>query len=165
MADPFSQLYETYKKDIFSYLLKNTRNPHIAEELTHDTFTKAFKSLKKFRGESSLKSWLFTIARNTYLSYYKKNSTRFELSHELIDEQWMGKGDDYKSLEEQDSISAILSKLSEKERTFLLLRDQQGMSYREIAKITDDTEGAVKVGIYRARKKFREKYNKEFGGV
>ena len=165
MADPFSELYETYKKDIYSYLLKNTRNPHTAEELTHDTFTKAFKSLSKFRGDCTLKSWLFTIARNTYLSYYKKNSTRFEYSNDFIDEQWTGKNDDYTSLEEQDSISAILSQLSEKERTFLLLRDQQGMSYREIAKITDETEGVVKVGIYRARKKFREKYDKEFGGV
>jgi RNA polymerase sigma-70 factor (ECF subfamily) len=165
MADHFSELYETYKKPIYSYLLKNTGHPHIAEELTHDTFIKAFKSLKTFRGDSTLKTWLFTIARNTYISYYKKNSTRFEINNDLIDEQWADKNDDYKTLEEHASISAILSSLSEKDRSLLLLRDQQGMSYREIADITGETEGAVKVGIYRARKRFKEKYNREFGGV
>lgn len=165
MADQFSELYETYKKNIYSYLLKNTGHPQIAEELTHDTFIKAFKSLKKFRGESTLKTWLFTIARNTYRSYYKKNSTRYEINNDLIDEQWADKNDDYKRLEQQVSISAILSKLSEKDRMFILLRNQQGMSYREIGDITGDTEGAVKIGIYRARQRFKEKYNKEFGGV
>ncbi|WP_078549789.1 RNA polymerase sigma factor [Litchfieldia alkalitelluris] len=165
MADLFSELYETYKKQIYSYLLRNTGHPHIAEELTHDTFIKAFKSLKNFRGESTLKTWLFTIARNTYISYYKKNSTRYEMNNDLIDEQWADTTDDYKTMEEQASISSILSRLSEKDRTLLLLRDQQGMSYKEIADITSETEGAVKVGIYRARKKFKEKYNKEFGGV
>lgn len=165
MADHFTELYETYKKPIYSYLLKNTGHPHIAEELTHDTFIKALKSLKKFRGDSTLKTWLFTIARNTYISYYKKNSTRFEMYSDLIDEQWADKNDDYKTLEEHVSTSAILSSLSEKDRTLLLLRDQQGMSYREITDITGETEGAVKVGIYRARKRFKEKYNREFGGV
>ena len=63
------------------------------------------------------------------------------------------------------SISSILSSLSERDRTFLLLRDQQGMTYVEIAAITGETEGSVKVGIYRARKRFKEKYQQEFGGV
>ncbi|WP_409250752.1 RNA polymerase sigma factor [Bacillus sp. SCS-153A] len=165
MAEPFSELYETYKNGIYSYLLRNTGNPHIAEELTHDTFTKAFKSLKNFRGESTLKTWLFTIARNTYLSYCKKSSTKFEISHDLIGEQWQDETDEYKAVEEQVSISAILTSLSEKDRTYLLLRDQQGMSYGEIASITGETEGSVKVGIYRARKRFKEKYQREFGGV
>ncbi|WP_044022210.1 RNA polymerase sigma factor [Bacillus sp. SG-1] len=164
MAEPFSELYETYKGSIYSYLLKNTGNPHIAEELTHDTFTKAFKSLKNFRGESSLKSWLFTIARNTYLSYCKKSSTKFEISNDLIDEEWQDKEDGFKAMEEKASISSILSSLSERDRTFLLLRDQQGMTYVEIAAIIGETEGSVKVGIYRARKRFKEKYQQEFGG-
>ncbi|WLD94809.1 RNA polymerase sigma factor [Alkalihalobacillus sp. AL-G] len=165
MPDPFSDLYETYKKPIYSYLLRNTGNPYIAEELTHDTFVKAFKSLKRFRGESSLKTWLFTIARNTYISYQKKKSTQLEISNDLIDEQWVDKNDRLGAVERQESISSILSLLSERERSYLLLRDQQGMTYREIAQITGDTEGAVKVGIYRARKRFREKYEREFGGV
>lgn len=165
MADPFSELYETYKKQIYAYLLKNTGNPHIAEELTHDTFIKAFKSLNKFRGESTLKTWLFTIARNTYLNYYKKKATKYEISNDIIDLEWSDKRDAYREMEAKVNISAILSMLSEKDRTFLLLRDQQGMSYREIANITGDTEGTVKVGIYRARKRFKEKYEKEFGGV
>lgn len=165
MGDPFSEIYETYKKQIYSYLVKNTGHPHIAEELTHDTFIKAFKSLNKFRNESSLKTWLFTIARNTYLSYLKKKSTQLEFSNDTIDDQWVDKNDRFEAIVRKESIFAILSLLPEKERTYLLLREQQGMAYREIAQITGDTVGAVKVGIYRARKRFREKYKREFGGV
>ncbi|MCF6411489.1 RNA polymerase sigma factor [Pseudalkalibacillus salsuginis] len=164
MSEPFTEIYETYKKPIYTYLYRSTYNTHIAEELTHDTFIKAYKNLKHFRGESSLKTWLFTIARNTYLSYQGKSSTKYETINQ-VHENWKSTDEGVESMIERDSILTILLSLTEKERTFILLRDQHGMSYLEIAEILDEKVGSVRIGIHRARKKFKERYNNEFGGV
>ncbi len=164
MPEPFEEIYDTYKKAIYTYLYRNTYNSHIAEELTHDTFMKAFKSIQSFRYESTLKTWLFTIARHTYLSYQKKNSTTYEFSTEN-DEQWRSESKELEAMVEQDGILSVLSSLSEKERTYILLRDQQGMSYQEIGEVLGEKVGTVKVGLFRARKKFKEHYSKEYGGI
>ena len=55
------EIYKEYSKKIYSYLLSLTNNPDIAEELLQETFYSAVKNIKKFRNESSLKTWLYTI--------------------------------------------------------------------------------------------------------
>lgn len=164
MSEPFGEIYETYKKAIYTYLLRNTYDSHIAEELTHDTFMKAFKQIHTFRHESSLKTWLFTIARNTYLSYQNKSSTKFEYSEEKH-EQWEGEKSEFEAMVERDGIMFVLSALNEKERTYILLRDQQGMTYQEMSEVLGEKVGSVKVGLFRARKKFKDCYTKEYGGI
>ena len=68
MADPLEEMYQAYKDPVFHYLRNMCRNHNDAEELTHDTFIKTFKGISQYRGDSSLKTWLFKIARNTYLN-------------------------------------------------------------------------------------------------
>ncbi|WP_349409267.1 RNA polymerase sigma factor [Pseudalkalibacillus sp. SCS-8] len=164
MSEPFSDIYETYKTAIYTYLYRSTYDTHIAEELTHDTFMKAFKNIRSFRQESSLKTWLFTIARNTYLSYKEKSATKYETSDEWH-ERWESGTNDVEAMIERDSVLFVLSTLTEKERTYIILRDQQDMTYQEISEILDEKTGTVKVGIFRARKKFKETYRDEFGGI
>lgn len=158
MSDPRIELYETYKNAIFLYLYRSTLNQHIAEDLTQDTFLKAFKSLSSFRGESSLKTWLFKIARNTYINFSKKKQNKIEFQSELIDEQWFEQPDQYKRSDDQDQIELTLLQLPENYRTYIILRDANGLSYEEVAFVTNETIGQVKVGLYRARKKFKEIY-------
>lgn len=74
MAHITEEIYNTYKKPIYNYLYKVTFNSHIAEELTQDTFLKAFTYVNSFRGDASMKTWLFKIAHNTYVNYLKKNA-------------------------------------------------------------------------------------------
>jgi RNA polymerase sigma-70 factor (ECF subfamily) len=69
--------------------------------------------------------------------------------------------DHYKSLDEAILVRKILKKLSDEERSLVILKDASGFSYNEISRIMDLTEGQVKIGLYRARKKFRELYDKE----
>ena len=74
----FEELYQLYQKDIYFFLLKLTGyEVSLAEELTQETFYQAFFSLKNFRGECAIKSWLCQIAKNTYYKYltnHAKNS-------------------------------------------------------------------------------------------
>lgn len=81
MTNPLEEMYQAYKDPVFRYLLNMCHSRTIAEELTHDTFIKAFKGFGRFRGESSLKTWLFKIARNTYLNEVNKFSQKNELPY------------------------------------------------------------------------------------
>lgn len=163
MADPLEELYLKYNKMIYSFLYRSTLNPHQAEELTQETFLKAFKAIHRFRGESSLKTWLFKIARNTYLNETKKKTNQLEDQFDPIATDIADKHNDYKASEDKMLIRNVLRRISVKDRTFIILRDQNELSYHEIADIMEISAGQVKVGIYRARKKFRTIYSKETG--
>lgn len=68
----FEQLYSTYFNDVYLYILRLSRNEHVAEEITSDTFFKAMKSIDSFRGDCDVRVWLCQIAKNCYYSYIKK---------------------------------------------------------------------------------------------
>lgn len=68
----FEDVYKQYYKDVFCFLRGLTANEDLAEELTGETFLKAFKSLNQFRGECNIRVWLCQIAKNTYYTYLKK---------------------------------------------------------------------------------------------
>jgi RNA polymerase sigma-70 factor (ECF subfamily) len=129
-------------------------NTTIAEELTHDTFIKAFKGFGRFRGESSLKTWLFKIARNTYLNEAKKFSQKNEITYAEPELQSSGT---IRNIETEMMVRQTFQKLTEQERTLLILREQ-GFSLSEMAEILGQTEGSIKVGIHRTKRKFKKYY-------
>ena len=154
MTDPLEEMYQAYKEPVFHYLRNMCHNTTIAEELTHDTFIKAFKGFGRFRGESSLKTWLFKIARNTYLNEAKKFSQKNEITYAEPELQSSGT---IRNIETEMMVRQTFQKLTEQERTLLILREQ-GFSLSEMAEILGQTEGSIKVGIHRAKKKFKKYY-------
>ena len=66
------EIYKTYFQDVYYFVLAMNKDPHIAEEITQETFFKALKGVKHFQGKCSIKSWLCQIARNEYISYTRK---------------------------------------------------------------------------------------------
>lgn len=69
----FEDIYKTYFKSVYLYIMQLSGNEHIAEEITSETFFKAIKSINDFRGDCDMRVWLCQIAKNTYYSYIKKN--------------------------------------------------------------------------------------------
>ena len=69
----FDELYQTYFKDIYRYVYGLSKNESLSEELTQETFFSALGALDRFDGRKDLRAWLFTIARNAYLSHCRKN--------------------------------------------------------------------------------------------
>lgn len=70
----FEQIYATYFKPVYLYIIQLSGNKHIAEEITNETFYKAINSIDSFRGDCDMRVWLCQIAKNTYYSYLKKNT-------------------------------------------------------------------------------------------
>ena len=70
--DPFKELYDKYKEDIYKYLYYLSGDPYIAEDLMQETFIGAYKSIHKFRGDSKVSTWLFQIAKYTFYDFLRK---------------------------------------------------------------------------------------------
>lgn len=156
-------LYATYEKHIFIYLYRLTFDYHLAEDLTQETFFRVVKSFMRFRGDSNVTTWLYKIARNVYYEWSRKNN----LKTVDIDSMQITDYEDPQSLyekkEKDREINKAFKNLPEKYREVLWLREWQGMTYEEIAIITDHSLDWVKVNIYRARRAFRENYKGKGG--
>ncbi len=160
--DDIEKLYLLYRKMIFKYLYGLIGNYHIAEELTQETFFNVLKSLYKFREESGVTTWIYSIARNVYFKWIRKNKLSY-MDIDNIEELSAGIdeiNDLFEKSERNKKINYVLSKLPNKYREIIILRDWQGLHYEEIAAITSHSVSWVKVNIYRARKVFREEYSR-----
>ena len=155
-------LYRHYRGPIQQFLFQMCGSADIAEELTQVTFVKACAGLLSFRGECSISSWLFRIARNAYLdSLRRPDPRRIETDELLAIPDGAPLGDPvraYAAAEQRSQIALALAQLPERHRTILLLRDAEGLAYAEIADVLGISMAAVKVNLFRARAAFRAAY-------
>jgi RNA polymerase sigma-70 factor (ECF subfamily) len=158
----FRDLVERYKRPVYFFALDLTGNHHDAEDLSQDVFIKAYRALDGFRGEASLKSWLYRITVNTYLNKRRKKALAFMQLWETFADQ----RDERESLPAPDAraerstiqqhVDQALERLSPQERTAFVLRHYHECSVREVAETMAVAEGTVKSLLYRAVQKLRK---------
>lgn len=165
MGDPaltLDAIYRRYRGPVQSYLYRLCGSADLAEELAQETFARAWAGLLSFRGECSVATWLFRIARNTYLNSLRRPApARIDTDELLAIPDAGGDGDPagrYAAQEQRALIAIALGQLPEKQRSILLLRDSEGLSYAEIADVLEISLAAVKVNLFRARNAFRTAY-------
>jgi RNA polymerase sigma-70 factor (ECF subfamily) len=150
--DAYQKILNLYKGRIFSYVLRMVRNYHDAEDITFDTFIKCFKALNSFDKSKKFSTWLFTIAHNTTLDFFRKNKQTYE----YFDEQH-GVSDDLPEKMEQkrkmEKIEKALAKMPPLERELIILFHKEEYSYKEISEILDLPITTIKTRLYRARRK------------
>jgi RNA polymerase sigma-70 factor (ECF subfamily) len=128
------------------------------EEVVQDTFVRAFASLDSFRGDSSLRTWLFTIARRLILDRRRAERRRGE----QVEVQDSDATTEYDSLdvvvadETQHRLKAAMARLSATQREVFTLRVSEGLSYKEIADAVGTTEGAARVHYHHAMRTIKE---------
>jgi len=159
------KLYELHKEAIFRYFLRMTGNGDEAGELTQEAFYQACLSLHRFRQEASLKTWLFSIARNVYLKYLREKSKHKTIAWEenLAINGWdIHAGDPIAQVlimkEERERIQAALTQLPENARTIIILKEYEQLSYEEIAVIFSQTVNWARVTFFRAKKQLGQVY-------
>jgi RNA polymerase sigma-70 factor (ECF subfamily) len=150
--------------------LRYVRDSALAEDCVQEAFLQAFRNIREFEGRSALKSWLFRIVVNTALM--KLRSRRGSLEQPLDDvlpqidcgrnsvaTAWSEMATPEQLLERKQACELVAAKMLELPdgyRIVLLLRDIEGLSTEETARLLATTEGAVKVRLHRARAAFRE---------
>ncbi len=149
-------IYNKYFKDVYFFLYSISKDKHIAEDITSETFLKAIKSIKSFKGNCDIKIWLFQIAKNSYYSYLRKHKMLIDI--ESVPEE---KDDiDIEKLlissEESIIIHEILHKLSEPYKEVFTLRVFGELSFKQIGCLFGKTDNWACVTFHRARNKIKE---------
>jgi RNA polymerase sigma-70 factor (ECF subfamily) len=161
----FSTLVTRYQDRVYSQCLRWMRDPRIAEEVSQDVFLAVYKALHRFRGEARFSTWIFRITVNHCKNRRLYRKRRHTDSQEPIDGPIRdedgpvrqipddGPGTD-RGVEQSEAVKMLyeaLDALEESQRTIILLRDIQDLSYDEIAQILDLPKGTVKSRLHRAR--------------
>ena len=151
----FEQIYSTYFKSVYLYVMQVSGNEHIAEEITSETFFKAINSIDSFRGDCDMRVWLCQIAKNTYFSYLKKNKK--VLSIDESDFQNVADPDagiDVQIGEQEEArlIRKILHDMSDPYKEVFMWRVFGELSFKEIADLYGKTDNWTCVTYHRARK-------------
>jgi RNA polymerase sigma-70 factor (ECF subfamily) len=152
----YALLVEEYKAPIYNLAYRITGNLGDAEDLTQETFIRAYQHLWRYDTRKKLFSWLYTIAYNLIKNHYKrnkKNNISEELSaYSLADNS---PSPEAKVIETQE-ITACLLRLEYELRALLIMKYQQGLTFEEIAAVTGKSVSAIKMTIYRGLEKLKE---------
>lgn len=160
--DSIEYLYETYRTDVFRYLMGLTRDANVAEDLLSETFCTALTALDDFRGDGSVKSWLFTIARNKWLDYLRKRSpiSDIDLTEIYIADTAPGPEQQAMYREAARRLLELLER--EDQRTQIIVKMRiEGYSFFDIARRLNIRENSARVIDFRARKKLRQQLEQE----
>ena len=161
----FEEAVERYHGKVFQLVYRYLGDYEEACDITQDTFVRAYSAWGEFRGESQIYTWLYRIAINLCHNQQKKLQRRRRVERVSldapIDEESSGGRDvaderplPLQVLESQElrvRLQQVLQELPENYRTVVILRDIEGLSYEEIARITDSTLEAIKSRLFRAR--------------
>lgn len=156
------ELYETYKQDVFIYLISITHNKPLSEDLVSDTFLSAITSLPNFKGNSDIKTWLFSIARHKWYEYLRKEKKNTSL--DLFLDIYINEESSLENISYQNEITVRIMELlnQEEERTKkIVMMRVEGYSFYEIAKIFNISEGSARVIDFRTKKKLKDIFIKE----
>ena len=157
----YSELTQKYQKPLYFHVRKMIRNPDFAEDLVQDIFLKAFKSLKNYKNDYALSTWLYRIATNHTIDYLRKkkletlsiNADDSDDTHaaiQLADEDNFTDEPMIKR-ERKNKVREAIDQLPEKYREVILKRHIEEKSYQEISEEMDIPLGTVKAHIFRAR--------------
>lgn len=167
MVELFESLARKYDKQLYNLALRMTGNPEEASDIAQEALVRAFKSFKKWRGESSFGQWLFRIATNIYIDEVRRRKRiRFEsldtpietkegqIERHIVDTS--GNPDMLiERIEFNDKIREAMESLPPEYRMAVILCDIQGFSYAEISQILDCSIGTVRSRIHRGRRLLR----------
>lgn len=151
--EPIEKIYESYYKDVYRFVLALSRNDHVAEDITQETFMKAIKAVDHFKGNCDVRVWLCQIAKNLFYTYRKKQIRQVDHAEEVV----AGKAcqtdivKDMVDKEQAIRIHHIVHSLEEPYKEVFHLRVFGELPFKEIAAIFGKTESWARVTYHRAR--------------
>jgi len=163
----YDLLVRRYQERVYATVYHMTSNHEDANDLTQETFIKAFRALKSFKGDSSFYTWIYRIAVNKTINFLKQRKNRVLMSLNDVDFNAENDPDlvalvsdknprrDLNLSELQEKLNDAMQKLSEHHRMVVTLHDVQGLSHEEIGKIMDCNIGTVRSRLFYARQQMQ----------
>ncbi len=164
----FRQLVLAYQERIFVVVRGMVRNQEDARDIAQEVFIKAYASLDSFRGQSSFYTWLYRIAVNMAIDFRRKMDRKQESEYDDRREADGAEGafvpdatrlSPERALKDKElgrHIMAAVARLPEEQRTAIVLRELEGLSYKEIAEVMKCSQGTVMSRLFYGRKKLQE---------
>ena len=161
-AGEFGRLYEQYLTGVYQYVLYRVGERTTAEDLTSDIFNKALSNFPRYNPEkASFASWIFSIARNTVIDYYRKHARESKLRNDTVPDvpSRTNTPEEEAALSENaDKLRESLLKLNQNEQELISLKFSSSMTNREIARISGLSESNVGTMLSRAIRKLRDEF-------
>lgn len=155
-AGALEQLYDAYRKPIYTLCMRLLGVAEDAEDAMQATFSRAFAAFDGFRGQSSARTWLYRIAVNEAMAQLRRRKN----AAVPLDEQ-MPSADSTRDVAMNLAVSTALSKLTVDHRAILVLRYWEDLAYEEIAEVLRISLPAVKMRLNRAKSEFRKRYGED----
>lgn len=157
----FEKLYSNYVNQVFLFLLKLCCNYDLAEDLTQETFLKAYQNIDDFRGDCKLYVWLCQIGKNLFYNHLKKESHLYSFKEISLSSIVSNMEEGILNKIVASDILRILSTIAEPYQTVFILRTLMQCSYTEIGINYSKTDVWARVTYYRAKNKLQEKLREE----
>lgn len=150
----FKCLVERYWDRLYRWLYHLTRDRHTAEDLTQETFMKALAAVKSFRAGSNFRAWVFRIGHNNFVNQKRaERRTKHPLPEDAASPNL---GEAEAAVENREALEAVARAVGELPADFraaLTLRVEEGLSFREVARILGTTEETARWRVFKARQK------------
>lgn len=156
------ELFESYYKDVYRYLYSLCRDASLSEDLTSEVFLEVVKSIASFRGDSDIKTWLFSIARHRWYAYLRSKTHQppTESIHGLYDSNFVDIQPSDNSTDLEQLIHSLLDKEPELTKKVFKMR-LEGYSYFEIGEKYQISENSARVIFFRTKTKIKKYLEKE----
>lgn len=162
----FVQLYQSYYTKVFAFVYSRVGNVEVAKDLTAEIFERAYTKGHSLREPAAYGTWLFMIARNVVVGHYRRRKRELNGMDRVKDSLWVG--DRHQDPEDRavqservDRLMGHFSTLSQRDQEFLALKFDAQLTYAEIAQVMGMTDVNVRVAIFRALKRLRDRAGKE----
>ena len=147
-GEVFALLYDRYVQRLYHYFYHRTNNVHDAEDLTAQTFLTALEALPHYRRDGYFAAWLFTIARNKVVDYYRR-TPNVPLDESMAPPFQSDLAGEAETSQQRGILLRAIRSLKEDEQELIRLRYVAELSFAEIAKALHKSEGATKKMLYR----------------
>jgi RNA polymerase sigma-70 factor, ECF subfamily len=149
----FGELVTRYRTKIFTMVCVMVGNEHDAWDVAQEGFFKAWQSIHRFEGRSSFYTWIYRLTMNLTIDSLRRKGRREEVElNDDIPSFLPGPRINYQRTEIRELVNAALAKLSQEHRAVIVLKDLEGLQYREIAEVLNLSLGTVMSRIFYARK-------------
>ena len=154
--EAYLKIVEDYKDQVFRLALGIIKNRQEAEDITQEVFIRVFKSIGNFKYRSLLKTWIFRIAVNVSKNFLKKKKEAFSLETIEIEDNNPSPSERLEYREKLEGFMEAIGRLPFRQQTVTILRAQQGLDFKRIARIMKCTVGGARAHYFQALKNLKK---------